>query len=53
MKKKTFKEKFSEFRNTEKSAYKTYKIPIKSILLNRDNVQPVLNDLASLFSKKR
>ena len=45
MKKKKFKEKFSEFRNTEKSAYKTYKIPIKSILLNRDNVQPVLNDL--------
>ena len=45
MKKKKFKEKFTEFRNTQKSSYKTYKIPIKSILNNRDNVQPVLNDL--------
>ena len=28
MKKKKLKDKFSEFRNTEKSAYKTYKIPM-------------------------
>jgi hypothetical protein len=45
MKKKKLKEKFQEFRNTEKSAYKTFKIPLKTILLNRDTTQPVINHL--------
>jgi len=45
MKKKKLKEKFQEFRNNEKSAYKTFKIPIKSILVNRETVQPLVNNL--------
>ena len=45
MKKKKLKEVFQEFRNNDKSAYKTFKIPLKSILLNRDLVQPVINHL--------
>ena len=45
MKKKKLKEKFQEFRNNEKSAYKTFKIPLKSILVNREIVQPLINDL--------
>jgi hypothetical protein len=45
MKKKKLKEVFHEFRNNDKSAYKTFKIPLKSILLNRDLVQPVINHL--------
>jgi hypothetical protein len=32
------KEVFQEFRNTEKSAYKTLKIPLKTILLNRETI---------------
>ena len=43
--KKKKKEQFKEFRNNEKSAYKTFKIPLKSILLNRDTIQPVINNL--------
>jgi hypothetical protein len=39
------KQEFKEFRNTEKSAYKTFKIPLKTILLNRDTIQPVINNL--------
>ncbi len=39
------KEVFQDFRNTEKSAYKTLKIPLKTILLNRDTIQPVINNL--------
>jgi hypothetical protein len=39
------KEDFKEFRNNEKSAYKTFKIPLKTILLNRDTIQPVINHL--------
>ena len=34
--KKKKKEDFKEFRNTEKSAYKTFKIPLKTILQNRE-----------------
>jgi len=45
MKKKKPKNIFKEFRNNEKSAYKTFKIPLKTILLNRDIMQPVINDL--------
>jgi len=45
MKKKKLKEKFQEFRNTEKSAYKTFKIPLKTILHNRDTTQPLINHL--------
>ena len=36
---------FQEFRNNEKSAYKTFKIPLKTILLNRETIQPVINHL--------
>jgi hypothetical protein len=43
--KKKKKEDFKEFRNNEKSAYKTFKIPLKTILLNRDTAQPVINNL--------
>ena len=45
VKKKKPKEIFQEFRNNEKSAYKTFKIPLKTILLNRDAIQPVINNL--------
>ena len=43
--KKKKKEDFKEFKNNEKSAYKTFKIPLKTILLNRDTTQPVINNL--------
>lgn len=36
VKKKKLKDEFKEFRNNDKSAYKTFKIPLKTILLNRD-----------------
>ena len=39
------KKEFQEFRNNEKSAYKTFKIPLKTILCNKIIVQPVINDL--------
>ena len=39
------KETFQQFRNDDKSAYKTFKIPLKSILRDRFTIQPVLNDL--------
>jgi len=39
------KQEFQEFRNNEKSAYKTLKIPLKTILLNRDTIQPSINNL--------
>jgi len=45
VKKKKSKDIFQEFRNNEKSAYKTFKIPLKTILLNRDTIQPVINHL--------
>jgi hypothetical protein len=45
VKKKKLKDEFKGFRNNDKSAYKTLKIPLKSILLNRDLVQPVINNL--------
>jgi hypothetical protein len=45
VKKKKKKEVFKEFRNNEKSAYKTFKIPLKMILLNRDTIQPLINNL--------
>ena len=48
--KKKKKEDFKEFRNNEKSAYKTFKIPLKTILLNRDTTYPVINHL--VFEKK-
>jgi hypothetical protein len=35
MVKKKLKDEFKEFRNNDKSAYKTFKIPLKSILQNR------------------
>jgi len=43
--KKKKKEEFKEFRNVEKLAYKTFKIPLKSILFNCDTIQPVINNL--------
>ena len=39
------KQEFQDFRNNEKSAYKTLKIPLKTILLNRDTIQPIINNL--------
>ena len=43
--KKKKKDEFKEFRNNDKSAYKTFKIPLKTILLNRDMIHPVINNL--------
>ena len=43
--KKKKKDEFQEFRNNEKSAYKTFKIPLKTILLNHDTIQPDINNL--------
>jgi len=45
VKKKKPKDPFQEFRNNEKSAYKTFKIPLKTILLNRATIQPVIHNL--------
>jgi hypothetical protein len=45
VKKKKPKDTFQEFRNNEKSSYKTFKIPLKTILLNHDTIQPVINNL--------
>ena len=39
------KQEFQDFRNIEKSAYKTLKIPLKTILLNCDTIQPIINNL--------
>jgi hypothetical protein len=39
------KEVFQDFRNNNKSAYKTLKSPLKTILLNREIIQPVINSL--------
>ena len=36
---------FQTFRHNDKSAYKTLKIPLKSILRDRNTVQPVINQL--------
>ena len=44
-KKKKLKDEFKEFRNNDKSAYKTFKISLKTILLNCNEVQPVVNNL--------
>jgi hypothetical protein len=43
VKKKKLKDEFKTFQNKDKSAYKTFKISLKSILNNRDAVQPVIN----------
>ena len=45
VKKKKLKDEFKEFMNADKSAYKTFKIPLKSILQNRNLVQPIINNL--------
>jgi hypothetical protein len=45
VKKKKLKDEFKQFRNNDKSAYKTFKIPLKTVLLNRNLVQPVINNL--------
>jgi hypothetical protein len=45
VKKKKPKDTFQEFRNNEKYAYKTFKIPLKNILLNHNTIQPVINNL--------
>jgi hypothetical protein len=39
------KETFQEFRSNGKPAYKTIKIPLKSLLRNQIDVQPIINDL--------
>ena len=44
-KKKKLKGEFKEFRNNDKSAYKTFKIPLKTILLNCEMIQPDINNL--------
>jgi len=45
MVKKKKKDDFNEFRNNDKSAYKTLKIPLKTILLNHKELQPIINHL--------
>ena len=44
-KRKHQKEEFKEFRSNEKSPYKTIKTTLKSILCNKEIIQPVLNEL--------
>jgi hypothetical protein len=39
------KEKFESFRSLEKSPYKTIKIPLKTILLDHKEIQPIVNEL--------
>jgi hypothetical protein len=48
--KKKKKEEFKEFRNNEKSAYKTFKIPLKTILHNHKVIQPHINDLVFIMN---
>ena len=50
MVKKKKKEEFKEFRNYEKSAYKTFKIPLKTILHNHKVIQPHINDLVFMMN---
>lgn len=45
VKKKKLKDAFKEFRNNEKAAYKTFKIPLKTILINKNDIQPLVNNL--------
>ena len=45
MVKKKKKDDFNEFRNNEKSAYKTFKIPLKTILINHKELHPIINHL--------
>jgi hypothetical protein len=45
MNKKKKKDEFKDFRNNNKSAYKTFKIPLKTILLNHKELQPIINHL--------
>jgi hypothetical protein len=45
MVKKKKKDEFKIFRNNDKSAYKTFKIPLKTILLNNKELQPIINHL--------
>ena len=43
VKKKKDKDLFQQFRNYDKSPYKTLKIPLKTILRNHKDIQPILN----------
>jgi hypothetical protein len=43
--KKKKKNDFQEFRNNDKSAYKTLKIPLKTILRDKTVIQPLINQL--------
>ena len=45
MVKKKKKDAFTLFRSTDKYAYKTFKIPLKTILCHHKEVQPILNHL--------
>jgi len=48
--KKKIKTDFKQFRNNDKSAYKTFKIPLKTILYNHKVIQPLMNDLVFLMN---
>jgi len=45
VKKKKPKNDFLQFRFNDKSAYKTFKIPLKTILINPATIQPVINNI--------
>ena len=45
VKKKKIKDEFKSFRNDDKLSFKTFKIPLKTILHNHTQVQPILNNL--------
>ena len=49
--KKKKKDEFKEFRSSEKSAYKTFKIPLKTILLNKQDMQPLIQQLVYFLHK--
>jgi hypothetical protein len=45
VKKKKLKDEFKSFMNDDKLSFKTFKIPLKTILRNRELIQPILNNL--------
>ena len=45
VKKKKLKDDFKTFRNNDKSSFQTIKTTLKSILLNRNEIQSEINDL--------
>ena len=45
VKKKKLKDEFKSFRHNEKASFQTIKTTLKSVLLNRNEIQPEINNL--------